>query len=84
VAKRSNLKAMPRKPPADSHPVVRYYPRRVRRRATPVALTPSQALHLASDPDRAARAASTGEQRSYPAPAEPGGLLRRWFRRFTR
>ena len=76
---------MPRKPSADPHPEVRYYPRRVRRRATPVSLSPSQALHLASDPERAARAASTGEHRSYAAPpAQRPGLLRRWLRRLTR
>ena len=74
---------MPRKPPADPHPMVRYYPRRIGRRAAPVALSPSQALHLASDPDRAARAATTGGHRSYAAPAPRAGLLRRWLRRLT-
>lgn len=73
---------MPRKSDADPHPVVRYYPRRVRRRAAPVTLSPSQALHLASDPARAARAASTGEHHSYAAPPAPQpGLLRRWLQR---
>ena len=76
---------MPRKPPADPHPEVRYYPRRVRGRAAPVALSPSQALHLAADPQRAARAAHTGEHRSYAAPTPPHpGRLRRWLRRLTR
>jgi hypothetical protein len=75
---------MPGTPTDDPHPVVRYYPRRVRRGSAPVTLSPSQALHFATDPDRAAKAASTGEHRSYAAPPlRRPGFFRRWLDRLT-
>ena len=69
---------------ATDTPPVRYYPRRVGR-STPVTLTPSQALHLATDPDRAARAERTAERRSYEAELAPRpGRLRRWLHSLRR
>lgn len=61
---------------------VRYYPRRVRGGRSGDPLTPSQALHLATDPSRAALAARTSERRDLvvTAPA-PANRFRAWVAR---
>lgn len=70
-------------PPSETPPV-RYYPRRVGARSSPVTLSPSQALHLATDPTRAARAERTAERRHYQGPPVRRGRLRRWLHTFRR
>ena len=72
--------------PSESPPV-RYYPRRLARAGRRAPLSPSQALHLASAPARAAAAATTAERRHYippaPAPAVRTSRLRRWLHKLT-
>lgn len=77
--------ADPQPSPAGEPLPVRYYPRRVADRRARRALSPSQALHLAANPDRAELARLTAEHREFAAPPPARrGTLRAWFGRLLR